>query len=80
MILRLRKIEGQVRGLQKMLEDEKDCAQIITQLSAARKALDKVGFIILTGRMQECMNKKMEGGKDSETAMKEMMDLFLTLS
>jgi CsoR family transcriptional regulator, copper-sensing transcriptional repressor len=79
-ILRLRKVEGQTRGLQKMIEESKDCAEVINQLCAARKALDKVGFIILTHRMQECMNKKKDGDFDLEKAMEETMKLFLTLA
>lgn len=78
-LLRLRKIEGQVRGLQKMIEDGKECTEVIRQLCAARKALDKVGFIIVSHRMQECIQTK-EADTDKETAMKEAMDLFLTLA
>ena len=79
-ILRLRKIEGQTRGLQKMIEEDKDCAEVINQLCAARKALDKVGFIILTHRMQECMSRKKDVNFDMEKAMEEAMKLFLTLA
>ena len=53
-LLRLRKIEGQVRGLQRMIEEEKECASIVHQLCAVRKALDKVGFLMLTGRLRQC--------------------------
>lgn len=79
-LLRLRKIEGQVRGLQRMIEEEKDCEQVVHQLCAARKALDKVGFLILTHRMQECMEKKQSDGYDAEKAMEDAMKLFLSLA
>ncbi len=78
-LLRLRKIEGQIRGLHKMIEEGKNCTEVVHQLSAARKALDKVGFIILTHRMQECMQEK-GSSRDSEKAMEEAMELFLKLS
>jgi DNA-binding FrmR family transcriptional regulator len=79
-IARLKKIEGQVRGLQKMVEEAKDCRDVVTQLAAARKALDKVGFIILSHRMQECVEKAKQNGYDDKDAIEEAMELFLTLA
>jgi DNA-binding FrmR family transcriptional regulator len=79
-ILRLKKIEGQIRGLQRMIDEGKDCVEVVHQLSAARKALDKVGFIILTHRMQECMKEKEGAGTEREKSMEEAMKLFLTLA
>jgi CsoR family transcriptional regulator, copper-sensing transcriptional repressor len=80
LLTRLRKIEGQVRGLQKMIEEEKDCASLITQLSAVRGALDQVGFIIMSHRMAECVQQKMERGEKAEKALDEAMKLFLKLA
>jgi len=77
---RLKRIEGQIRGLQRLVEENKDCEQVVNQLAAARKALDKVGFIVLTHRMQECVEKKKQGGYDAEKAMDEAMKMFLTLA
>jgi DNA-binding FrmR family transcriptional regulator len=80
-INRLKRIEGQIRGLQRLLAEGKDCTEVVQQLAAARKALDKVGFLILTNRMQECMEKKkLDGDYDSEKALDEAMKLFLTLA
>jgi DNA-binding FrmR family transcriptional regulator len=79
-LLRLKRIEGQVRGLQRMIEEQKDCSEIVNQLAAARQALDKVGFIVLTHRLEECMQKKIDKGADAEAAMNEAMKLFLTLA
>ncbi len=77
-ILRLKKIEGQVRGLQRMIDEGKECAEVVHQLSAARKALDKVGFIILSHLMSDCLAKAND--RDKEKHMEEAMRLFLTLS
>jgi DNA-binding FrmR family transcriptional regulator len=52
---RLRRIEGQVRGLQKMIEERRDCAEIVQQLTAARSALDRVGSIMITCGLRECL-------------------------
>ncbi len=54
-ITRLRKVEGQVRGLQRMVKEEQDCEAIITQLMAARAALDKVGVSIITDHLEQCL-------------------------
>lgn len=80
LINRLKRIEGQIRGLQRLINEGKDCVEVVNQLAAARKALDKVGFIILTNRMQECMEKKAATGHDPERALDEAMKLFLTLA
>jgi len=52
---RLRKVEGQVRGIQQMLADDRDCRDVVTQMSAARKALDQVGFNLVAAGMTWCL-------------------------
>ena len=52
---RLRNIEGQVRGLAKMVEDEKYCVDILTQISAVRAALNQVGMIVLKRHVEHCV-------------------------
>ena len=56
LIARLRRIEGQVRGIQQMLADGRECREIVAQLSAAGKALDQVGFKLLATGMATCMS------------------------
>jgi DNA-binding FrmR family transcriptional regulator len=53
---RLRKVEGQIRGLQRMIEEERDCEAVITQLMAARAALDKIGVCIIDNYVEECLS------------------------
>lgn len=54
---RLRKIEGQIRGIQKMVEQERDCVDVITQLSAVRSALDSVVAMVLRNYTSICLEK-----------------------
>lgn len=54
-INRLRRIEGQVKGIQKMVEKDKVCGDILIQIAAARAALNKVGGIILEDHMKDCL-------------------------
>jgi DNA-binding FrmR family transcriptional regulator len=52
---RLKRVEGQVRGLQRMVGEQRDCEAILTQLMAARSALDQVGLLIAGNYVQECV-------------------------
>lgn len=54
-IRRLRRIEGQVRGLQQMLADGRDCREVVTQLSAANKALEQAGFVLVAAGLTWCL-------------------------
>ena len=55
-VMRLRRTEGQVRGLQRMIEESRDCEDIITQLLAVRAALDKVGPITVQSYIDKCVS------------------------
>jgi len=52
---RLRRVEGQVRGLQQMLTDGRDCREIVTQMSAANKALEQAGFVLVAAGLTWCL-------------------------
>ncbi len=69
-VKRLRRVEGQVRGLQRLVEEEAECKEIVTQLAAAKGALDRVGFKMMAAAMAE------PEGADAE----ELERLFLKLS
>lgn len=67
---RLKKIEGQVRGIQKMVEDDKPCNDILIQIGAIKSALHKTGQIILEGHMQHCVLDGIKNGDEDETISK----------
>jgi len=52
---RLRRVEGQVRGIEQMLADRRDCREIVTQMSAATKALDQSGFLLVAAGLTWCL-------------------------
>lgn len=52
---RLRRVEGQIRGLQRMIEEQRDCAEIVHQLAAARAALDRVGHLVVSTNLRRCL-------------------------
>jgi len=57
---RLKRIEGQVRGIQKMIENDRDCESVITQLAAVRSAIEGVGSLVLNNYMKLCFRKERE--------------------
>lgn len=64
LLKRLKRIEGQIRGIQKMIENGRDCESIITQLAAARSAIEGVGALMLNNYMKLCFRK----GSEAESA------------
>ncbi len=56
-LMRLRRIEGQIRGVQRMVEEGIPCEQILTQVSAVSSALKKAGLVMVQGYMDECLEK-----------------------
>jgi DNA-binding FrmR family transcriptional regulator len=67
-LLRLRRIEGQLRGLQRMVEEGNSCADILTQVAAVTAAIKKVGLVVVKTYMEECLDKtqKDTGAKQGE--------------
>jgi CsoR family transcriptional regulator, copper-sensing transcriptional repressor len=59
-LMRLRRIEGQVRGLQKMVEKETPCSDILTQVAAVTAAIKRVGRVVVQTSMQECLEKNQK--------------------
>ena len=77
---RLRRIEGQVRGLQKMVEDDKYCIDILTQVSAATKALQSVALGLLDDHLAHCVTEAAaEGGEVAAAKVREASDAIARL-
>lgn len=73
-IKRLRRAEGQIAGVIRMLEDGRDCKDIVIQLAAVSRALDRAGFTVVAQGLRQCLL----AGEDMDTA--EMEKLFLALA
>jgi DNA-binding FrmR family transcriptional regulator len=78
-VKRLRRAEGQIRGVIAMLEAGRDCADVVTQLSAVSRALDRAGFKVIASGLQQCMAAQSEG-KDQTVNLEQMEKLFLSLA
>src|SRR6476469_5473466 len=77
---RLRRIEGQVRGLERMVEDEKYCIDILTQVSAVTSALRSVALGLLDDHMRHCVaDAAAAGGEEGEAKMREASEAIARL-
>ncbi|EWT02546.1 cytoplasmic protein [Intrasporangium oryzae NRRL B-24470] len=76
-INRLRRAQGQIGGVIRLLEEGRDCTDVVTQLSAVNRALDKAGFAIVSSGLRECLMGPDGVDEDARAAMEK---LFLTLA
>lgn len=75
---RLRRAQGQIGAVLSMIDEGRDCREIVTQLSAASSAIDRAGFAIIASALKECLREGEEGGDPVELA--DLEKLFLSLA
>jgi len=94
LVRRLKRVEGQVRGLQRMIVEGRTCSEVIMQMAALREALNKVGVAMIARHMESCLREEVsaeggeastggEGGKDARERsgrLKEAVQMFLKFS
>jgi DNA-binding FrmR family transcriptional regulator len=76
---RLRKVGGQLRGIETMLGDQRDCREVATQISAANKALEQVGFLLVAAGFRWCIEHPAESAADGYS-LDDVQRLFLKLA
>jgi len=76
---RLRRAEGQVRGVQQMLAEGRDCRDVLTQLSAATKALEQAGFLLVAAGLTWCVSEPERAAADGY-ALAEVQKMFMKLA
>ncbi|EJL47872.1 hypothetical protein BAG01nite_18340 [Brevibacillus agri] len=74
---RLRKIEGQIRGVLKMMDEQKSCKEVVAQLSAVRNASDKAIAQIVAENLQRCLLEEQANGGDTSKMVKEAVELLV---
>lgn len=80
---RLRRAQGQISGVIRMIEEGRDCEEVVTQLAAASRALDRAGFAIIATGMQQCLTDIESGkknGEDQQQMRARLEKLFLSLA
>lgn len=76
---RLRKVAGQIKGVEQMLADTRDCREIVTQISAANKALEQVGFLLVAAGLEWCVADP-EASAAEGYSLADVQRMFLKLS
>ncbi|MFI1188999.1 metal-sensitive transcriptional regulator [Streptomyces californicus] len=80
---RLRRAQGQISGVIRMIEEGRDCEEVVTQLAAASRALDRAGFAIIATGLQQCLTEMEDGsrtGEDRDVMRARLEKLFLSLA
>jgi DNA-binding FrmR family transcriptional regulator len=76
-VKRLKRAQGQIGGIIRMLEEGRDCTDVVTQLAAVSKALDRAGFAVIAGGLRQCL---MDETADSQVDTATLEKLFLSLA
>jgi DNA-binding FrmR family transcriptional regulator len=74
---RLKRLEGQVRGVIRMMEEEKHCKDIVSQLSAVRSATDRAIGYIVAKNLETCIIEAKEDGREAEDAIQEAVNMMI---
>ncbi|MBU0437484.1 persulfide-sensing transcriptional repressor CstR [Staphylococcus succinus] len=77
MINRINRIQGQLNGVIKMMEEEKDCREVITQLSASKSSIQRLMGIIVSENLIECVKLAEENNESSQELINEAVDLLV---
>ena len=79
LLRRLRRVEGQIRGIQQMLVDRRECRDVVTQISAAGKALDQAGFLLVASGLTYCVSHPEDAAREGY-AIDEVQKMFMKLA
>ncbi|MGG3926461.1 metal-sensitive transcriptional regulator [Metabacillus fastidiosus] len=74
---RVKRIEGQLRGILRMMEENQNCKDVITQLSASRTAIDRTIGVIVSANLVECVQNANENGESAEELVREAVNLLV---
>lgn len=64
-LIRLRKIEGQIKGIQRMVEEEKYCIDIVNQITAVKRALEQVALMVMKRHVESCVSEAIKAGNST---------------
>lgn len=76
-INRLKRVEGQIKGVLGMMKQGKDCRDIVTQLSASRNAIDRIMGVIVSTNLEQCVRENIEKGEGTEHLVREAVELLI---
>lgn len=74
---RLKRIEGQIRGVLSMMDQSKDCRDVVTQLTAIRSAVDRSIGLVVANNLEACIRDEINKGNSPDSVIKEAVDLLV---
>ena len=74
---RLKRIEGQLKGVLRMVEHNDDCRDVVTQLSAVRSAVDRAIGVIVSENLEQCVRDSIEKGENTDQIVKDAVSLLV---
>ncbi|MBX6394523.1 MAG: metal-sensitive transcriptional regulator [Alicyclobacillaceae bacterium] len=74
---RLKRIEGQVRGIMGMMERQESCKDVVTQLSAVRAAIDRLIIYVIGSNMESCIREEVQKGQPADHVIHEAIELLM---
>ncbi len=74
---RLKRVEGQVRGVLNMMERKEECADLVTQLNAIRSAVDRLSMYIVTTNLEACIRRELNTGDPDDRVIAEAVELIM---
>ncbi|MCC6445912.1 MAG: metal-sensitive transcriptional regulator [Armatimonadetes bacterium] len=80
LLQRLRRIEGQVRGLQRMIRAGRDCEEVVTQLAAAKAAFEQMSFLFISTHLRTCLRKDSHLDASADPTIDKAVQMFMKLT
>jgi DNA-binding FrmR family transcriptional regulator len=74
---RVKRAEGQLRGILRMMDENKECKDVITQISAARTALDRIIAVVVSSNLEKCVRESLLTGKETADFVQEAVQLLV---
>jgi DNA-binding FrmR family transcriptional regulator len=76
LIVRLRRVEGQTRGIQRMIEEGRSCEQMLTQLMAVRASIDQIGLLLMEGHIESCLLNDLKADPERLQELRETLKMW----
>lgn len=76
-INRLKRLQGQLNGILKMMEEDKDCKDVVTQLSASRSGIERLIGVIVSENLAQCVKDSVKNETDTDDFVKEAVNLLI---
>lgn len=74
---RIKRIEGQIRGIIKMMEEDQECKDLVVQMSAARSALDRAIALVVGTNLEQCVRQQLNDGDATDEVIQEAVNLLV---